>query len=1446
MKKTKFGSIGLIAIISSALFSAILFSVFNIHNAEAVLSRPTVEFVNDGGGGGGSTETASSSKDVDTIKQNILLKVYYSNLTTCYESMRSSIPMTTDLLASDYRYPAAGSDGGNYYFTSDAFYENYMLYPYGIYKDSRGNVVTSSSCVDMLSGWSSGHLWWKSTGTGILNYNRTASVPTYGGNNGEKIIEFLNNVGYDSSESDSPYANYECFYLSMNFSLAFSSMRQSYVDAGLSGARADRSVTFDTPDYCIVNKDKPFSATENQIVVLFGEWTQDYAPRTSEVSGHLKSNSNVVLAYLGSGSSPYLPSWQTATRYWANDGNDYSYETRFLEISNTNTLSLYYDPSLGKDSTTDVSSVSPNFIWTEEMCNNSKSYGFWACNYEKGAIVGPKNWRYSLTEPSETSISFTTFQERLKNYFANIQFDDDGGSPFFSNVTIHKHDPKDVEFTKRTNGVNDFIKYFLSDTSAYNGGKFTKSEQYILYHTFLSEYWDVDIKYAEPANSSEYFKIDNWLITNSSMEEYGNFVPVWVKPTTREGDDIRSLAGNLHWYSGASSSDFVQGDWRYIATLLNGINVETAFTDADVTDSIAGGDLDPNPSDGDDESISSGALSCFTEGSSLGWILCPTIEVIGSAASGLYDWVVDSWISVGESEMLADESNGVYIGWKSFRDIANTIFVIMLIIVIFSQVTGFGLTNYGIKKTLPTLIMVAILVNLSFIICQLAVDVTNIIGDGMLQLFRSFPVTNSASVGGLVTAISTIITLGAVGGVAAGGIMIYGVNGFFAAMLIPALLGLITILLSILFFFIVLAVRKVGIFILIVLSPVAIILYALPNTKNLFQKWIKLFTSLLLVYPICGMLMGGGEFFSGILLGSSASVNFFVALVAALLQVVPFFMIPSIVRGSLVLAGNIGNKIGQLGSRLTRTAQGTLSHSRWAQDRQQRLARNANIRRDTRLASRGQKLLNALDAKRDENGELSKRNQRRYRRAEYETARAAARFRKSAAEDAQATVESRRGLPTSGSMQYTNMMDAYENAAREREVNEWQASMLNGHMQYTTGTGANAQEIDVDVNNLGKINTEGNLENTPNAEHSLSAALLHHLNAYDNAADKNSEAAKLDLLKAQAIASRLLDAGGDNGQTIVTNALRGRTFGTNGVAKNRNDIQSVSRLSEYIARNGKWMGQIKKTDVGSFSFLNDTANKTADIKDRAFYHTTGDKKITAANIPGLSDGFFEGIVHEINQGTYNDENSDAAKRLLEIDAAATRAMADERIASEIKPETREQLNRIHEMAYKIQQKQWFNGSTNGIANASQFKGYDSTGAQVQATGMDDDGYLVRQAANGVQERLLSSVGGVPIVADRLYQQHIRRYQDLMAGQSQEELKILRKRDLPAGWKYDSQKKEWGRMVPISVNPNTHIITPEHWEALSPEEAAKARQITEYNASVDIQNQQNQQNRQNQP
>lgn len=345
---------------------------------------------------------------------------------------------------------------------------------------------------------------------------------------------------------------------------------------------------------------------------------------------------------------------------------------------------------------------------------------------------------------------------------------------------------------------------------------------------------------------------------------------------------------------------------------------------------------------------------CSTAAGSLGWIMCTVIQGVGDSVSAVYDMIEEDFLQTNASfvaRTIGDTKvkSPTYKTWETFQTFANIAFVIVLAVIILSQITGFGVSNYGIKKVLPSLIIVAMLVNLSYFICQIAVDVSNILGYELRAKFLEFaneididPALGSGNTGAIVGyVVSTIMSGAALGGI---GIVLFK---NFKAWIWPFLVSLIGVAIGVLFFFLILGVRQAGIIVLIVLSPLAIICYALPNTKSLFDRWRKMLTSLLIVYPICGLLMGGGHFVGRLLLSNINSTgeggnissmlffgtvdsgisNFFYVLIAMLIQVVPFFFIPSIVKSSMAALGNLGMKLSNFGRGISHGATGTIRRS---------------------------------------------------------------------------------------------------------------------------------------------------------------------------------------------------------------------------------------------------------------------------------------------------------------------------------------------------------------------------------------------------------------------------------------------------------------------------------------------------------------------------------------
>lgn len=340
---------------------------------------------------------------------------------------------------------------------------------------------------------------------------------------------------------------------------------------------------------------------------------------------------------------------------------------------------------------------------------------------------------------------------------------------------------------------------------------------------------------------------------------------------------------------------------------------------------------------------------------SVGWILCPIIDTMGSiidASWGLISNMLKTDVSIVNSGTSANP-NPAFSAWKIMQGIANVAFVIAFLIIIFSQVTSIGVTNYGIKKLLPRLIIAAILVNVSFYICQIAVDLSNILGSSLKGVFDGLATTvykpeftgNTANPGGIIA--------GVIGGVA-------GVAVLWASVgtLIPVLLAGIVAIVMILF---ILIARQALIILLIVISPLAFVAYLLPNTEKLFQKWQKAFTSMLLVYPIIAIVIGGSSFAATILKDVlvdpvNPNSNIIAKIGAAAVAILPLFIVPGLLKKSLDGVGSIGGKISGFGDKLGKGAGGL---GKKAYDNSA-LARGRAIREQAKTNYRNQKFAKSL------------------------------------------------------------------------------------------------------------------------------------------------------------------------------------------------------------------------------------------------------------------------------------------------------------------------------------------------------------------------------------------------------------------------------------------------------------------------------------------------------
>lgn len=316
--------------------------------------------------------------------------------------------------------------------------------------------------------------------------------------------------------------------------------------------------------------------------------------------------------------------------------------------------------------------------------------------------------------------------------------------------------------------------------------------------------------------------------------------------------------------------------------------------------------------------------SCNIEG--VGWIVCPVVRFLAKITDGAMGFLEKNFLKV-EAKLLQGTTQTA---WGAVRNIANVLFLIIFLIVIFSQLTGVGISNYGVKTMLPRLVVGAILVNLSFVICQLAVDLSNIVGNGVNDTLSGIAttiqdenlLTAATAAGGIGSGSNKWANLaGGTLAVAGGGLILWASLGALIPMLLGAVLAALGILLM-------LAARKALIVMLTVISPLAFIAFLFPNksVNSLFDKWQKIFISLLTLYPIVAFVYSGSKLASNILTdvyvgtasdGTEALDAFNVGqIIAAGVSVLPLFLVPSMLKKSLDGLGKVGATIGGLSGKL--------------------------------------------------------------------------------------------------------------------------------------------------------------------------------------------------------------------------------------------------------------------------------------------------------------------------------------------------------------------------------------------------------------------------------------------------------------------------------------------------------------------------------------------------
>jgi len=216
------------------------------------------------------------------------------------------------------------------------------------------------------------------------------------------------------------------------------------------------------------------------------------------------------------------------------------------------------------------------------------------------------------------------------------------------------------------------------------------------------------------------------------------------------------------------------------------------------------------------------------------------IEVLIRGISAILILLVNVFMEVASYSNFI-EAPAVKHGWVLVRDLCNMFFVIILLIIAFATILGQD--KYSAKNMLPKLVLAAVLINFSKLICGLTIDFANVV---MLTFVNAFSAIGAGNILNIL-GIEKITRLRGDGDVT---------NATLVTSYIFGLLYVIIATVVVASMVAMLVIRVVMIWVLTVLSPLAFFLQAVPGKGASYaSQWWDEWTKNLLVGPILAFFL---------------------------------------------------------------------------------------------------------------------------------------------------------------------------------------------------------------------------------------------------------------------------------------------------------------------------------------------------------------------------------------------------------------------------------------------------------------------------------------------------------------------------------------------------------------------------------------------------------------
>lgn len=220
---------------------------------------------------------------------------------------------------------------------------------------------------------------------------------------------------------------------------------------------------------------------------------------------------------------------------------------------------------------------------------------------------------------------------------------------------------------------------------------------------------------------------------------------------------------------------------------------------------------------------------CDTDKGTFAGVMAKAMKAMKDGIEAFFNWIRDALLNLINIGTLTD-NKGLVKAWETLRTFVNYIFILILVVIAFSNMLRIDTERYGVRALLPRLVFAVIAVNFSFLLVQILLNVSYIISQPFIS--KAFSLLSNPPADGSIIDPSS------------------GIGQFLITLVL-----VFAVLIGFIFLFIFFVARIIVIWMLAALSPFVFLFMVLPLTRSLASMWWKNAIKWIFMAPIAFIIL---------------------------------------------------------------------------------------------------------------------------------------------------------------------------------------------------------------------------------------------------------------------------------------------------------------------------------------------------------------------------------------------------------------------------------------------------------------------------------------------------------------------------------------------------------------------------------------------------------------